>query len=174
MSMTKERLGEFLEKNYRFFKRYLIERFHTLSTYDAEDIVQQTIVKLLYKDADTLSIRHLSAYMNTALHNGAVDHFKKNSRLVYGLEDKEVQRLTPEDDVLRLERQQMLFKALAALDEKSRYILVETEFKGRSYEALMAETGEKLGTLLSRKSRAKKKLYGLLEVYMEEGTYEKK
>ncbi len=56
-------------------------------------------------------------------------------------------------------------RSIDGLDEKQRYVFVETEIKGRSYEDLAAETGEKLGTLLSRKSRAKEKLKKMLYEY---------
>ncbi|MHB8129915.1 MAG: hypothetical protein ACYDEX_13035 [Mobilitalea sp.] len=49
---------------------------------------------------------------------------------------------------------------------KSRYVFVETEIKGRSYDSLVKESGEKLGTLLSRKNRARKQLRDALVTYI--------
>jgi DNA-directed RNA polymerase specialized sigma24 family protein len=54
------------------------------------------------------------------------------------------------------------------LEENQRYVFVETEIKGRSYDELVRETGEKLGTLLSRKSRAVKKLKEMIRGYLAE------
>jgi DNA-directed RNA polymerase specialized sigma24 family protein len=47
-------------------------------------------------------------------------------------------------------------------------VFVETEIKGRSYDELTRETGERLGTLLSRKSRASKKLKETIRGYMDQ------
>ncbi len=58
--------------------------------------------------------------------------------------------------------------AIDKLDDKQRYVFVETEIKGRSYEELSKESGEKIGTLLSRKSRAAKKLKDMMYEYMKE------
>lgn len=58
--------------------------------------------------------------------------------------------------------------AIGRLDEKQRYVFVETELKGRSYDELARETGEKLGTLLSRKSRAASKLKSMIHEYMSQ------
>ncbi len=59
--------------------------------------------------------------------------------------------------------------ALAMLDEKSRFVFVETEFNGKSYKQLSELTGEPIGTLLSRKNRAVKKLCVMMENYNNNG-----
>ena len=60
----------------------------------------------------------------------------------------------------------ILKNAILSLDDKSRFVFIETELKGKSYKQLSQETGEKLGTLLSRKSRAIKKLEKIIIHYM--------
>ena len=59
--------------------------------------------------------------------------------------------------------------ALYKLDDKSRHVFMETEIKRRSYQELSEETGEPIGTLLSRKSRATRKLRILLKDYVNDG-----
>lgn len=164
--MVKELLEEFFEENYSQFKYYLKSRFNELNDYDAEDIIQQTIIKLLYKGDDVLSITNLSAYFYTSLQNGAKDHFKKTNRLV--LQDEDIDGPTPtvEETILVNELKQVIWQAINDLDPKSRFIFVETEIKGRSYQSIIEQTGEKLGTLLSRKKRARMKLQKALEHYI--------
>lgn len=58
-----------------------------------------------------------------------------------------------------------LEEALELLDEKSRLVFVETELFGKSYKELAEATGEPIGTLLSRKSRAVKKLSIILDEF---------
>lgn len=163
--MEKNLLDLFFEENYRKFKIYIRRRFNTLTEYDAEDIVQQTIMKLLAKNDDFLSINNLSAYMYTALQNSAKDHFKKESRTILVEDHNQIATKSAEDELLYQELRQQIMKAINDLDPKSRYVFVETELKGRSYNSLMEETGEKLGTLLARKSRVKKKLQNHLLEY---------
>ncbi len=164
--MVKDILEEFFEENYSQFKYYLRSRFNELNDYDAEDIIQQTVMRLLYKGDDVVSITNLSAYFYTSLQNGAKDHFKRTNRLVLKDEDIDGPTATVEDEVLASELKQIIWQAIMNLDDKSKFIFIETEIKGRSYESIMAQTGAKLGTLLSRKSRAKLKLQKALRHYI--------
>jgi RNA polymerase sigma-70 factor (ECF subfamily) len=162
-------IGEFFEENYLAFKRYLKGKFRELNDYDIEDIIQHTIMKLLYKDDDFLSINNLTAYMYKSLQNSAKDYFKKYNRVeLYDNDNEhfEITSQTVEERVLQLELKTVIKEAIISLDVKSRYVFVETEIMGRSYDSLVKESGEKLGTLLSRKSRAKKQLRDALVTYI--------
>lgn len=164
--MSDHILSDFFEENYQQFKYYLRSRFTEINEYDAEDIIQHTIIKLLYKGDDILSINNLSSYMYTSLQNGAKDYFKKNSRLILYENFDEEQSPSIEEEILLKELKMVIRNAIYNLEAKSRYVFVETEIKGRSYSELVKETGEKLGTLLSRKSRAKIKLQEALKAYI--------
>jgi len=169
--MIKRVMGEFFEENYIQFKRYLRYRFNALNEYDVEDIISQTLIRLLSKGDEVVNIRNLTMYTYKSLQNGALDYFKKQGRLDVQGDDTsyfDAGGLTLEEQIFKEEVHNDVKEALARLDEKSRYIFIETEFKGRSYESLVEETGEKLGTLLSRKSRAKKQMQMLLEKYKED------
>ncbi len=163
--MAKSLVGEIFEQEYMGFKRYLKARFNQLNEYDAEDIIQETVYKILYRGNDALSIQNMTSYMYTSLRNGAIDHLKKSKREVPEDVMPEGSTQTAEDEVLKTEVKKMLKQAIDSLDEKSRYVYVETEIKGRSYSDLAEETGEKLGTLLSRKSRAAKKIKTIMQQY---------
>jgi len=160
-------LSKFIEENYTSLQRYLKRRFKDLNAYDAEDIIQQTLVKLLSKGRNDINVVSVSSYIYTSIQNNALDYFRKSKRIV--LVDTDIPQLTDsvEDEVLLNELDEIIQSAIDSLDDKSKYIFIETELKGRTYEDLVDETGEKLGTLLSRKSRAKKKLKSAIEVYME-------
>lgn len=167
--MIKNVIGEFFEENYIAFKRYLKVRFNELNDQDVEDIIQQTIMKLLYKGDDFLSIKNLTSYTYVSLQNGAKDYFKKHNRVVLRENDsRELEQAsqTTEEQVIESELKIMIEEAILSLDFKLRYVFVETEIKGRSYDSLVRESGEKLGTLLSRKKRAKKKLQEVLTHYV--------
>ncbi|MHB8129916.1 MAG: sigma factor [Mobilitalea sp.] len=93
--MVKPVIGEFFEENYIAFKRYLKGKFRELNDYDIEDIIQHTIMKLLYKGDDFLSINNLTAYMYTSLQNSAKDYFKKYNRVeLYDIDSKHFEQAT--------------------------------------------------------------------------------
>ena len=124
-------------------------------------------MNLLYK-TDIAGISNLTSYVYTSIQNGAKDHFKKRSKKTMVSEDIENGSTELESKVLSGELKLVISKAIDRLDEKQRFVFVETEMKGRSYESLVKQTGEKLGTLLSRKNRAIKKLRKMIEEYIYE------
>lgn len=167
--MTKNLLGAFFEENHRAFKDYLSYKYTTLNEYDVEDIIQQTIVKLLYKGDDIMSIKNLSSYMYSSLSNNAKDYFKKYDRIELHEDHSEhFQKLTltTEEEILLKELKTIIKDTLFKMDMKLRFVFIETEINGVSYQELVEQTGEKLGTLLSRKNRAKKKLQKALYDYL--------
>lgn len=111
-------------------------------------------------------ISNVLSYVYTMLENGAKDLFKKRSREMLTDDSIDAAALSAEEKVLVSELKQVILHAIETLDAKHRYVFVETELKGRSYEELIAETGEKAGTLLSRKSRAKKRLQDRIQDYL--------
>ena len=160
-------IGQVFEENYEWFKRFLRGRFISLNDYDIEDIIQQAAMNLLYK-TDIAGISNLTSYVYTSIQNGAKDHFKKRNRETLTAEQIEEETQALEEKVLVGELKQVIMDAIEKLDEKQRFVFVETEMKGRSYDELVQETGEKLGTLLSRKNRAIKKLRKMIEEYINE------
>ncbi|MBN2879528.1 MAG: sigma-70 family RNA polymerase sigma factor [Clostridia bacterium] len=165
--MLKEIIEDVFRNDYKNFKSYLVSRFDHINEYDAEDIIQQTVVKLLYKGNDALSIQNMTSYIYKSIRNGAYDLLKKRNREILGDELPDGETLTAEDELLIKELKNVLKEAIDKLDEKSRFIFIETELKGKSYKTVSVETGIKLGTLLSRKSRAMKKLEQILKDYVK-------
>lgn len=146
--------------------KYLKRNFRSLSEYEAEDIIQQTALKFIYKGNDLNAIDHLSAYIYRSLSNTAKDYFKKQSKEVL-TNDFETRRVAQTQDyLLDSEMKQVVKKAIHDLDQKSKYVFVESVIKERSYKEISEETGEPIGTLLSRKSRAVKKLKRILDDYI--------
>jgi len=164
--LEKSLIGQVFEENYEWFRRFLKSRFVDLNDYDIEDIIQLTAMKLLYKSENLGGIKNLTSYVYTSLQNGAKDHFKKSNRET--LYDDEINQLSNsiEKEVLANELKRVIFKAIDNLDKNQKYVFVETQIKGRSYSQLVAESGIKLGTLLSRKNRAIKKLRSSILEYL--------
>ena len=160
-----KRIADVFAKSFNKFKYYLRGVFSELSEYDAEDIISQTALSMLDKDDD--HIDSVSAYVYTALRNTARNHFRKRQKEVVSDVIDQGHSETVEDVLIRTELNQQIVDALMMLDEKSRFVFVETELGGKSYKELSEQTGEPIGTLLSRKSRAAKKLSVLLDDYYD-------
>ncbi len=158
-------LAEIFAGSFNKFKNYVRKSFSSLNEYDAEDIVQQTAMKLL-GNVESDTIASLTSYIYAALRNSAMNMVKKQrrERLSDKMEGKECEG-SAEDEAVREELKRHMEAALAMLDEKSCFVFVETEINGKSYKALSEQTGEPIGTLLSRKSRAMKKLNIILDEY---------
>jgi RNA polymerase sigma factor (sigma-70 family) len=164
----RSKTAEVFAGSFNRFKNYLRNTFAGLNEYDAEDIVQQTALSMLDRDDGEESIEYLSAYIYAALRNRAKNLFRKRSREVLSGEEIESgEDVSAEDETIMIELKQRLNKAVSMLDEKSRYVYEKTEFEGKSYKELSEETGEPIGTLLSRKNRAVKKLMIMFDGYKD-------
>jgi len=160
-------IGDFISDNFNKLKRHLQYTFEELSEADAEDIIQGTAAKLLGGGGGRVD--YISSYVYTSVSNGAKDFFRKNNRIILTDTVENGETRDAEDDVLNSELGEQIKSALYHLDPQSRYVFMETEIKGRSYKEISDETGEPVGTLLSRKSRAVKKLRILLKDYVKDG-----
>jgi RNA polymerase sigma factor (sigma-70 family) len=67
-------------------------------------------------------------------------------------------RYNTASDFEKNELRREIFSAVDALDIEDKMIIVMTEFEGRTFREISEETDIPLGTLLSRKSRAIKKI----------------
>lgn len=159
-------IGEVFADSFGKFKNYLRSAFSDLSEYDAEDIVQQTALSLLGRDDEESSIDYLTGYIYASLRNTAKNMFRKRSREVSAENVDTGHTSSAEDELLDEELKAQVDAALMMLDEKSRFVFTQTEFEGKSYKELSELTGEPIGTLLSRKNRAAKKLMIILNEYM--------
>ncbi len=167
-------LADILAGSYNKFKNYIRASFSSLNEYDAEDIVQQTALNLLGQ-GETDTIASATSYIYTALRNGALNMLKKRHREQLGETVEAAEREgSAEDEALCKELKRHMAAAVNMLDEKSRFVFVETEINGKSYNELSEQTGEPIGTLLSRKSRAIKKLNIILDEYDQGGNYERR
>jgi RNA polymerase sigma factor (sigma-70 family) len=167
-SVMRNRTAEIFAGSFNRFKNYLRSTFADLNEYDAEDIVQQTALSMLGRDDGDENIEYLSAYIYTSLRNRAKNHFRKRKREVLSGDDIESgEDVSAEDEIIAQELNKRLSEALLKLDEKSRFVYEKTEFEDKSYKELSEETGEPIGTLLSRKNRAVKKLMMILDGYKD-------
>jgi RNA polymerase sigma factor (sigma-70 family) len=137
---------------------------------DSEDILQDVIAGILDKPDVTAPIQNIAAYVYQALRNRVVDYMRrKRKNESFDAEPQEGSgRALAEiladlryDTARESEQKEInrdLNDAIAKLDEYDRDIFIATEFQGMTFQELSDLWEVPIGTLLSRKSRATKKL----------------
>jgi len=150
--------------------RYVRRLIDDTAERDAEDIVQDVILNIFSRADVTIPFENLTAYAYQALRNRIIDYLRKR-RDMASLDDEYFDNsdLTLSDvlqdpqydwnnEELRLDVSQRLFKALAVLNDEQKAVIIATELEGWTFQELSGEWNVPLGTLLARKSRALHKI----------------
>lgn len=145
-------------------------RVDEIAAQDAEDLVHDVVVQLFGMADITVPIEHLSAYVYCALQNRITDHFRKRKKISERRTDateQEIQSLSElveqsgyhsAPEIRRMEIAHDLFRFLEQLNEQERELIIENDINGRTMGDLSTAWGIPVNTLLSRKSRALKKI----------------
>lgn len=171
-----------IEVLYREEKSKMISyvRTHmTEQTRDAEDVVQDVMLQLFSVVDLESRIENLAAYAWQSLKNLVVDSYRKRRiRQQNSLDEKsdqlESRDCLPEDQMLREHFSVHLDQALNALKPSERAIWIATEVEGQTYQDLAEIWEEPIGTLLSRKYRAEKKILNMLNNIYKENEHDEK
>jgi RNA polymerase sigma factor (sigma-70 family) len=136
-----------------------------------EDLVGEVYARLFSRPDEDLPGVNLVGYVYASLRHGIVDRLRARKPMVsldapLGREEEGMTLSdvlacpddTPLDACLRRERIEALKAALADLDAPSRDLILATEFEDRTFRELSEEWQVPIGTLLSRKSRALRRL----------------
>lgn len=143
---------------------------------DAQDLVQEVLVRLYERRDELTSISDLGPWLSRVLYNRFVDDARKHARKRLTAIDPD--NLGPAD--CDCERQQpdamaesefsitQVRAGLAALSLEHRSVLLMHDAEGYKLEEIQSITGIPIGTLKSRLHRARARLRGLLEA---DGTF---
>lgn len=126
---------------------------------DAEDAVQDLFVKL-WKRKDTLSeIENPEAYCKTVLRNMCLDTLKSAEQKKQGdMPEDVMDAATVEETAIVREQLVNVRKAIDALPEGQRAVIVKKVVEDRSYEEIAAQTGMSNQTMRTQLSLARKAL----------------
>jgi len=149
-------LKDFIAREYHKLAWFVRSLIADAVDRDAEDVVQDVALRILNSPDITIPVEKVSSYVYTALRNRVIDYLRRRKDQVPVEENSLV---LPEED---FELRWRLLSALDTLDAKSRAVVIATELEGWTFEELAEEWDEPIGTLLSRKSRAIKKLNAVL------------
>ncbi len=168
-------LGEVMMAERRRLVQIVRRKLFDASKADAEDLVSDVFYNVIRRGDFVTQIENLTAYVYRAIANRISDHRRSPHReqsldtriaggddLLHRALEPVSEDLTPEEALARKQLRQQIRTALDQLNARDRAVWIATEIEGRSFKELSPESGEPLGTLLSRKSRAGKTLRSLL------------
>jgi RNA polymerase sigma factor (sigma-70 family) len=169
-------LTDFFRREGRRLASFVRGRIQDSAEFEAEDLVQD-VFAALFERADPLAeVENLSAYVWRSLRNRVVDTLRRrrnNISLDQPLDGEDGLTLadliaSDEPDALEELMAEEDLDALAAgldlLDSRERELIQRTEFEGRTFRELSQEWNVPIGTLLSRKSRAIRKLADAMDI----------
>ena len=131
-----------------------------------EDLEQEVYLKIL-KNSDKYSERgSLKSWISMIAKNTSLDYLKSSyhKMMSSATSDEEVinniknNSITPENKIIKLERQKQIIKAINGLKPKFKEVIMLCEIDGYSYEECAKKLKCPLGTVKSRIFNAKKEL----------------
>lgn len=175
-------LSEFFAAERAKLAAFVRRRLDDVADADAEDMVQDVFASL-FERADPLGeIGNLSAYVYRSLRNKVIDRLRARkptlsleAPMAEGLTLAEIlphPDLDPLGELESQEREIAFAQAFESLPELDRQIIEANEFEGISFAELSQTWNMPIGTLLSRKSRAIKRLAQAMDQHFEQPTLE--
>lgn len=156
-------------------KLYRLAYRLTTNAADAEDLVQDVLVKLFSRKDELTSIRDLAPWLGRVLYNQFIDDTRRYGRqplkLVsagHDVDDTPTHGADPESAAVNANSNAQLRKALEKLSEDHRVALVLHDVEGYTIKEMEELTGVAQGTLKSRLHRARQRLRELLKI---DGTF---
>jgi RNA polymerase sigma-70 factor (ECF subfamily) len=165
-------IAEFFAREYNKMVFFIRKRLNDEAHRDAEDIVQDVMLKLFELTDINVPLEKLSSYIYTALRNRIIDFMRARRQHIPLDEITEAQELSlteavkdeldPDDEMEEDEIYEALYEAIEQLDEDEKAVVVATEFDDVSFKELAEKWSTPIGTLLSRKTRAIDKIKKIL------------
>jgi RNA polymerase sigma-70 factor (ECF subfamily) len=128
----------------------------------AEDLTHETLVKALQNARHLRDIKALDAWLFRIMTNCRNDHFRKQTSTDDIDNHELIDERTPETQSGERELVRMVREAVRALPETHRQTLTLVDLEGFSYVETASILGVPVGTVMSRLSRARARLRGLL------------
>ena len=171
-----ELVNRYKDRLHNFLYRY------THDHQDCEDLVQETFLRVHKSKASYERIARFSTWMYTIALNLAKSLYKKKQRMLKvsihkDPDDSESRELLIKDssilpDEILHQKLSMeeLQKALDALPDEFREVVVLRDIKELTYEEISDATGIPMGTVKSRINRGRSQIQHMIEQYVDLGT----
>jgi len=138
------------------------------SAAEADELVQDTLLRALARQHFWTRIRDMRAYLFTILHNAYIDRLTvtRRHRATVRLDDESPGEgavlSEPAGQLLSLELGDVA-RAIAALPFEQREVVLLVGLEGMSYQAVADMLGVPIGTVMSRLSRGRAALHRMIE-----------
>ena len=144
----------------------------TLDSAEAEDITQDTLVRVWTKRDELKEIDSLEGYCMTICRNLALDRHEKKEAQNLSLDENPVETadntMQPDEKLEQDEKLQRVHELFNSLPEKQRTALQLRDIEGKSYRETanaMGETEDNIKVLIFRARQAIRKQYEKIENY---------
>ncbi len=131
-----------------------------------EDLEQEVYVKI-WKNADKYKEKgSIKSWISTITKNTSLDYLKSSYHKISQTSDTEDytltcikdKKITPDENILKLERQKRVSDAVNKLKPKFKEVIIMCEINGYTYEECAQKLNCPIGTIKSRIYNAKKEL----------------
>lgn len=136
-----------------------------------EDIEQEVYLKI-WKNSEKYNEKgSIKSWISSIAKNASLDYLKSSYHKVFQastsddfvMESIKDKKITPEDKVVRLDRQKVIVNAINSLKPKFKEVIMLCEINGYSYEECAKKLNCPVGTVKSRIYNAKKELAEVLK-----------
>lgn len=164
--------GELIQRYEATLFRYVMRRSHATKE-DAEDIVQNSFIKMYRNINDFDSSLKFSSWAYRITHNELIDWYRKQKsrpQLIIGDKDEDIFStiagdINIEKEAIQKETRKEIEKVIQDLDPKYQEIIMLRFFEEKSYDEISDILEIPAGTVAIRLSRAKKILEDSLKAY---------
>lgn len=164
--------GELIERYEATLLRYVMRRSHATKE-DAEDIVQNSFIKMYRNINDFDSSLKFSSWAYRITHNELIDWYRKQKsrpQLIFSEKDEDIFAsiagdMNIEKDAIQAEVKKEIKDIIETLDPKYQEIISFRFFEEKSYDEIADILQIPPGTVAIRLSRAKKILEEKLQAY---------
>ncbi|GAB6976620.1 RNA polymerase sigma factor [Prevotella falsenii] len=143
----------------------------TLSREEAEDIVQDTMIKVWDKRYEWSSIDSIEAYSLRICRNLSLDRLKKRDNQNDSFEEEKLDAVhtsTPQDRLIDQDRLRVVKEIVDSLPEKQRSCMQLRDFEGKQYKeiaGILGITEEQVKINIFRARQAVKQRFQKIEQY---------
>ena len=144
----------------------------TLNRFEAEDIVQDTLIKVWNRRSDWNDIDSIEAFSLTICRNLSLDRIKKKENNNDSLEDvkgaEPLASSNPQDRMIQADRVGLIKQIVDSLPEKQRSCMQLRDFEGKSYKdiaTILDITEEQVKVNIFRARQTVKHKYMKLDNY---------
>lgn len=144
----------------------------TLDRVEAEDIVQDTLIKIWNKRNEWQTIDSLEAFSLTICRNLSLDRLKRKGRQEDSLDDvsakEPITSSNPQDRMIQQDRVSLVRQIVDSLPEKQRSCMQLREFEGKTYKEIanvLQITEEQVKVNIFRARQTVKQKYTQLDNY---------